>query len=102
MVELLAERNGCVEGAQPGHRGIQVQLIPGRSAFKASVDMRSQICGEASARWCGRAMDRTWSAELSPGGFGGDEADEVEDVSQSDPGPDFGEVDAWHVGKARG
>jgi hypothetical protein len=47
-------------------------------------------------------MDRTGTAQLIPGGFGGDEADEVEDVSQSDPGRDFGEVDARHVGKSQG
>jgi hypothetical protein len=47
-------------------------------------------------------MDRTGTAELIPGGSGGDVVEEVEDGSQSDPGPDPGEVDARHVGKSQG
>ena len=33
---------------------------------------------------------------LIPGGLAGDEAEHVEDLSQSDPGSGFGEVDARH------
>jgi hypothetical protein len=50
-VELLAHRDGRLEEAQPGRRGVQIQLIPARSAFEASVDMSFQIRGEAAARW---------------------------------------------------
>jgi hypothetical protein len=28
MVELLAQRDGGLEEAQPGDRGVQIQLIP--------------------------------------------------------------------------
>jgi hypothetical protein len=41
-------------------------------------------------------MDRTRPAHLVPGGFVGDEADEVEDVSQRNHGPDSGKVNARH------
>ncbi len=43
-------------------------------------------------------MDRARPAELIPGSFAGHEADQVEDLSQGDPGPDFGEGDARHGG----
>ena len=39
-------------------------------------------------------MDRTRPAHLIPGGFAGDEADELEDVGQRNPGPDCGKVNA--------
>ena len=41
-------------------------------------------------------MDRTRPAHLIPGGFAGDEADELEDVGQRNPGPDCGKVNARH------
>ena len=47
-------------------------------------------------------MDRTRAAQLIPGGLARDEADQVEHVSQSDPGPDLDEVNAWHGGDLRG
>jgi hypothetical protein len=47
-------------------------------------------------------MHRTRAAELSPRGFAGDEAEQVEDLSQSDPGSSRGEVNAWHDGGSQG
>jgi len=41
-------------------------------------------------------MDRTRPAHLILGGFAGDEADELEDVGQRNPGPDCGKVNARH------
>jgi len=41
-------------------------------------------------------MDRTRAAHLIPRGLAADEAEQVEDVSQSDPGSDFGELNARH------
>ena len=41
-------------------------------------------------------MDRTRPAHLIPGGFAGNEANELEDVGQRNPGPDCGEVNARH------
>ena len=41
-------------------------------------------------------MDQTRAAHLIPRGFAGDEAEQVQDISQSDPGSDFGEVYARH------
>jgi len=41
-------------------------------------------------------MDRTRPAHLIPGGFAGDEADELEDVGQRNPGPDCSKVNARH------
>jgi hypothetical protein len=41
-------------------------------------------------------MDRTRPAQLIPGGFAGNEANELEDVGQRNPGPDCGEVNARH------
>ncbi len=41
-------------------------------------------------------MDRTRPAHLVPGGFAGDKADEVEDVSQRNHGSDSGKVNARH------
>jgi hypothetical protein len=41
-------------------------------------------------------MDRTRPPHLIPGRLAGDEADQVQDISQGDPGPDFGEVDTRH------
>ncbi len=38
-VELLAERDSRREEAQPCNGGVQIQLIPGRSACEASIDM---------------------------------------------------------------
>jgi hypothetical protein len=38
-VELLAQPDGRLEEAQPGRRGVQIQLIPGRTAFETSVNM---------------------------------------------------------------
>ena len=58
--------------------------------------MPLQICGEAAAHRRGGMMDRTRPAHLVPGGFAGDEADEVEDVSQRNHGPDSGKVNARH------
>ena len=46
-------------------------------------------------------MDRTWAAELIPGAFTGDEAEPVEDISQGNAGPYFGEVDTRHGGSPR-
>jgi hypothetical protein len=43
-------------------------------------------------------MDRTWPTELVAGSLAGHEADQVQDFSQGDPGPDFGEGDARHGG----
>ena len=43
-------------------------------------------------------MDRTRPAELISGSFAGHEADQIQDFSQGDPGPDFGEGDARHGG----
>jgi hypothetical protein len=43
-------------------------------------------------------MDRTRPAELIPAAFAGYEADQVQDFSQGDHGPDFGEGDARHDG----
>src|SRR5258707_5919494 len=43
-------------------------------------------------------MGRTRAAYLIPGDLAGDEADQVEDLSQRDPGADLGEVNAWHGG----
>jgi hypothetical protein len=39
VVELLAQRDGGLEEAQPGHRGVEIELIPGRSAFEAFINM---------------------------------------------------------------
>jgi hypothetical protein len=39
-------------------------------------------------------MDRTRAAHLIPRGLAGDETEQVEDIGQSDPGSDFGEVNA--------
>ena len=41
-------------------------------------------------------MDRTRPAHLIPGSFARDEADELEDVGQRNPGPDCGKVNARH------
>jgi hypothetical protein len=38
-VELLAERNGRLEEAEPSRRSVQIQLIPRRATFEASVDV---------------------------------------------------------------
>ncbi len=43
-------------------------------------------------------MDRTRPAELIPGSFAGHEADQVQNFSQGDPGPDFSEADGRHGG----
>ena len=43
-------------------------------------------------------MDRTGPAELVPAAIAGYEADQVQDFSQGDPGPDFGVGDARHDG----
>jgi hypothetical protein len=42
-------------------------------------------------------VDGTWAAHLIPGGLAGDEAEHGEDLSQSDPGSGFGEVNARHA-----
>ena len=101
MVKLLTESDGGLEQTPFGHGCIQIQLITLRSAYEALVDMKLQICGEAAARRCGGTMDRTRPAELVPGSFAGHEADQVQDFSQGDPGPDFGEGDARHGGITR-
>ncbi len=36
-------------------------------------------------------MDQARAAHLIPRGFAGDEAEQVQDIRQSDPGSDFGE-----------
>ncbi len=41
-------------------------------------------------------MDRTRAAHLIPRELAGDEAKQVEDVSQSYPGSDFGELNTRH------
>jgi plasmid stability protein len=41
-------------------------------------------------------MDRTRTSHLVPGGFAGDEADKLEDVSQRNHGSDCGKVNARH------
>ncbi len=41
-------------------------------------------------------MDRTRAAHLIPRGLAGDEAEQVEDVSQSDPSSDLGELNTRH------
>lgn len=41
-------------------------------------------------------MDRTRAAYLISKGLAGDEAEQVEGISQSYPGSDFGEVNARH------
>jgi len=41
-------------------------------------------------------MDGTRSAYLIPRCFGGDEADEFQDIGQRNPGPDCGKVNARH------
>jgi len=46
-------------------------------------------------------MDRARAAYLITAGLAGNEADEGEDVSQSDPGPHVREVDARHGGDPR-
>ena len=43
-------------------------------------------------------MDRARAAHLIPRGLAGDEADEAEDLSDGDPGPDFREANARHGG----
>ena len=43
-------------------------------------------------------MDRTRASHLIPRGLAGDEAEQVKDISQSDPGSDFAEVNARHSG----
>jgi len=47
-------------------------------------------------------MHRTRAAELSPRGFAGDEAEQVEALHQSDLGSSRGEVNAWHDGGSQG
>ncbi|MGB2612423.1 MAG: hypothetical protein WBC80_25895 [Isosphaeraceae bacterium] len=47
-------------------------------------------------------MDRTRAAYLISGGLAGDEAQQVEDISQGDPGSGFGEVNARHGGGPQG
>jgi hypothetical protein len=58
--------------------------------------MPIQVRREATARRRGGMMERTRPAYLIPGGFAGDEADELEDVGQRNPGPDCGKVNARH------
>ena len=41
-------------------------------------------------------MDGTRAAHLIPGGLAGGEAEQVEDIGQSEPGSGFGEVNARH------
>ena len=50
-MELLASRDGRLEDAQPGHCGVQIQLIPRRFEFETSVDISLQIRGKAPAQW---------------------------------------------------
>ena len=46
-------------------------------------------------------VDRTRAAHLIPRGLAGDEAEYGEDLSQSDPGSGFGEVNARHACASR-
>jgi hypothetical protein len=43
-------------------------------------------------------MDRARAAHLIPGSLAGDEADQAEDFSHGDPGPDLGEANTRHDG----
>jgi len=47
-------------------------------------------------------VGRTRAAHLAPGAHASHEADEVQDVSQGDPGSDFGKVNAGHGGGSQG
>jgi hypothetical protein len=49
-VELHAQRDGRLGEAQPGRRGIEIQWVPARSAFEASVEMSFQNRGKAAPR----------------------------------------------------
>jgi len=64
--------------------------------------MSSQICGDAAGRRRGRVVDRARAAHLIPGAQASHEADEVQDVSQGDPGSDFGKVKARLGGGSQG
>ncbi len=46
-------------------------------------------------------VDRTQAAHMIPRGLAGDETEHGEDLSQSDPGSSFGEVNARHVCASR-
>ena len=54
------------------------------------------------ARWRGGVVGRTRAAHLAPGAHASHEADEVQDVSQGDPGSDFGKVKARLGGSSQG
>ena len=43
-------------------------------------------------------MDRARAAHLISGGLAWDEADQAEDFSHGDPGPDFSEANTRHAG----
>ena len=47
-------------------------------------------------------MHRTRAAHLIPRGLAGDEAEQVENISQGDPGSDLGKVDARHGSDSQG
>ncbi len=95
-MELFAESDGGLEHSLFRHPGVKIQLISLRSACEAFVDMKIQVRGEATAEWIGGNVDRARSAELVAGSFAGHEADQVQNLGQGDPDPNFGERDARH------
>lgn len=98
MMESLTEGDSGLEEILVFHGCIQIQLISMRSALEAFESMKLQVFREATARRTGGAMDRARATELIPAAFARCEADQGQDISQRNPGPDLSEGNARHNG----
>jgi hypothetical protein len=95
-VEPFAESHGRVEQAQARHGGVEVELVPRRTATEALVYVALDVRGEGATARRGGAMDGTRPANLIPAPLTRGEVDQVKDFSQRDHRTDFSVADARH------
>src|SRR5882724_146361 len=75
---------------------VEVQMVTGRAAPEATVDLLLEVGREAPAPGRCRPMHRACAAHFFAGGFSGHEAQKPQNLCHGDTSADFLKVDARH------
>jgi len=95
-VQLPAQCHSGFKHWQSCHGGVEVQLIPGRATGEAVVHMTLQVGRERAAPLRGQSMHRTGTTNVISGSLVGNEANQVQHISQGDLCADCGKANARH------
>src|SRR5579871_2069389 len=95
-VEFLAQIDGSLVQALLGHGRVQIQLVPGGTAFEAAIRVGLEVHGEDAAALETGSVHRTATTKLRTTSLRWDKSNEPQDLGDGDHGAKLAIINTRH------